>query len=193
MAPDDVARQFFREVADGDWNAAAAELDPESAEQFRRQALRSLLSYAKARAARANNGPMNLAWSTMADTIIAAPYDTASIVTRADSTTLGALAHLGPMAFVARALEANYQPSIGQTQYTVIGYVAEGESLAHVVFRRDFGGSHLTGEAAMARSLMHLRRVDGSWKILPQDAVLQATGLLNQAVQYRMQRMRSGR
>ena len=191
QGPDDVARDFFDAVGNERWTAAAADLDSAALVRFRLDAIRGLLGYAKSVTAAGANPAHGISWSSVADTNVFARYDTVSVITQGDSTTVGALAHLAPAAFAARALEIAYTPRVGREQYTVLGSVSEGDSVAHVVYRGDFAGMRM-GDASLSRSLMHLRRVGSAWKIAPQESVLQPYDIINGAANYRMMRQRQG-
>lgn len=191
QVPDDVARDFFDAVGNERWNAEAADLDSAALVRFRLDAIRGLLGYAKSVMAAGANPLHGIGWSSTADTNVFARYDTVSVITQGDSTTVGALARLAPAAFAARALAIVYTPRVGRERCTVLGSVSEGDSLAHVVYRRDFAGLRL-GDASLSRSLMHLRRVGSEWKIAPQESVIQTFDIINAATSYRMVRQRQG-
>ncbi len=187
-APDDVARAFFRAIGDEKWSTAAAYFDPTTLRAFRDHGIRNLLGWAKAGApTAANRRPGQSAaigWSSDGDTADLAKYDTVPVVTQGGATTIGALARLSPVAFAARTLEAAYARGAGRTNFTVLGDVREGTTLAHVVYRVDDAGvTYFTPN--MYRPELHLRREAGAWKIIADLATLGPANIVNAAVNYR--------
>ncbi len=188
MTPEDVARAFYDDLRQREWTRAAALMDLPDAGQFRLLVLRNLVgwamkgspTFAKERAAGSRLG---IGWGAARDTALLPRYDTVSVITAHDSTTIGALAHLPPDTLVARMLASTYGDYGNMTVPIFIGYVTEGDSLAHVVYRTGYVGGLYTPPATQ-RTLVHLRRVGGSWKLILGEPVLSASAIVNAAIQY---------
>lgn len=190
MAPDDVARAFYDDLRQREWAQATSLMDTHALGRFRMNVLKDLLGWAekgaqtfgKQRAA--GGSPKSLGWSSARDTSLLGRYDTVSVITRGDSTTIGTLARLPDDTLVARLLAAVHGAYGATTVPIFIGYVTEGDSLAHVVYRTAYYGGSFAPEATQ-RSMVHLRRVDGRWKIIVGPPVLEAYSVVNAAVNYR--------
>jgi hypothetical protein len=73
--------------------------------------------------------------------------------------------------------------------FRVLGAVTEGDSVAHVVYRRDYAGAHVT-TAAANRDMLHLRRVNGEWKVVATPPLFTASAIVQAAVNYQPPRER---
>ncbi len=191
--PEAVARAFFDAIDAERWDAAVALVDSADLPGMRLQGLRSLLGWAKSGAhtvaKQAPGAPSNFGWSSSRDTTVRAADDTISVIGPGDSTTVGALARLAPRDFAARTLAAANRRGVGTIVFRVLGAVTEGDSVAHVVYRRDYAGAHVT-TAAANRDMLHLRRVNGEWKVVATPPLFTASAIVQAAVNYQPPRER---
>ena len=188
MAPDDVAQRFFDAVQDEHWTEAAAFFDSTDVSANRLPSLKALLGWAQGGALTAARQPAGTpfrgGFNWARDTSKLETYDTVAVVTAAGSTTIGALARLSPEAFLATSLAARLGQPRPVAASQVVGFVTEGDSVAHVVFRTQYLNSRFATPPTQ-RELLHMRRVSGRWMIIPTSPFVSAGDMAAAAMNYR--------
>jgi len=175
-------------VQDEHWTEAAAFFDSTDVSANRLPSLKALLGWAQGGALTAARQPAGTpfrgGFNWARDTSKLETYDTVAVVTAAGSTTIGALARLSPEAFLATSLAARLGQPRPVAASQVVGFVTEGDSVAHVVFRTQYLNSRFATPPTQ-RELLHMRRVSGRWMIIPTSPFVSAGDMAAAAMNYR--------
>jgi hypothetical protein len=165
-SPADVARLVYTLVDGGNWPGAAALLDPEAMADFQREQVehaRAMARWAEARPEGTGGAP-----PVGGDLLLRYIYKV---------RTPDELAALPPATVTARMLAAKHRrhrsrprgpptPPEPLVTRVVVGSVAEGDSLAHVVLRTRIEGAAvpLPSPVADAADVLTLRRTAAGWR-----------------------------
>jgi hypothetical protein len=189
-APVDVARSFFDAFEGGQWERLSAMLDPDEIARLRDEHLALLTSWAQHRPDKQrDSGTGTRIYSFTSEPTA----DPATLERFADTPipafrgrpTLGQVAAMSPVALVAEWFAASFGgPGRGvfgvegapSARHEILGAVAEGDNMAHVVYRPNIDGAvwHFPWHVAV----LSLKSAgDGGWLVLENDELRMGRGV----------------
>jgi hypothetical protein len=156
--------RFFGALHDQDWIAAAALVDTEEIGKLRVLSLQHLVSWARAgKPTPGNSGPLDIVGFGEADTMMVFLYDTVSVPGLARPITIGQLARLPLRELMVLTLASRFRSE--QSSRRVIGSVAEADSVTHVLVRQLYGSGVTDPSDPYRVDIVHLRLMDGAWRV----------------------------
>jgi len=184
--PSDAAQAVFAALKQHDWRQLATLIDPASLEEFREDQLRTFVAWARQKDEIAAANRVHGNWSLdihndLPPAEIAATKDM-RVPTLAGSPTIGTLAAESPANFFSRICRAAYESShtwgyLGDfrtLKRDVIGELADGDSLAYVLYRRE--ARHIEDNTAWIDlpgnlKIAPMRARDGHWLMVLDDDI----------------------